>query len=205
MVCYYGVMLFLTFQGAVGWLATNGYSLMFIAMLIEGPIVTAAGAFVAALGYFNLWIVFGLSILGNLVPDAIYYALGYWGREQFLNRYGRYFGIKKKKLEKIERMIHKHAVKSLVAIKLIPLLATPGLIAAGAARMNLKKYATWSIIVTIPSSLFYLILGYYFGAAFDRINRYLHIGYAIATIVILFAILYYFERKFSERLGEKMG
>jgi membrane protein DedA with SNARE-associated domain len=197
-------MLFSGFQGAVAWIAANGYSLMFLAMIIEGPVITAAGAFLAALGYFNLWIVLGLSILGNLIPDAAYYALGYWGREKFIDKYGKYFGLTKKKIRTIESMIHKHAGKSLLAIKMIPLFATPGLVIAGASRMKLNKYIPWSLIITIPSSLLYLIVGYYFGAFYDRLNHYLNIGYAIAAIVIIFSILTYFERKVSKKIGEKI-
>ncbi len=205
-LCYHKTMLFSGFQGAVGWIASGGgYSLMFIGMLIEGPVITAAGAFLAALGYFNLWAVFGLSILGNLIPDAAYYALGYWGREQFIDKYGRYFGLTGRKVKSIEAMIHKNAVKSLIAIKLIPLLATPGLVVAGASRMPLKKYVLWSIIVTLPSSLFYLILGYYFGAAYDRVNHYLNIGAYLTVIIILIVLLVlYFEKKVSRRIGESI-
>lgn len=198
-------MLFSGFQGAVGWIAAGGgYSLMFIAMIIEGPVITAAGAFLAALGYFNLWAVFGLSLLGNLVPDAIYYALGYWGREKFIDKYGRYFGLTKQKIKAVEAMIHKNTGKSLIAIKLIPLLATPGLIVAGASRMKLDKYALWSVAITIGSSLFYLILGFYFGAIYDRVQHYLNIGYLIAAIIILFAAIIYFQRKVSSKIGEKI-
>jgi membrane protein DedA with SNARE-associated domain len=199
-------MLFSGFEGAVGWIAYNGgYSLMFLAMLIEGPVITAAGAFLAALGYFNLWAVFGLSLLGNLLPDAAYYALGYWGREQFIDKYGRYFGLTKRKVKNIERMIHNNAVKSLVAIKLIPLLATPGLVVAGASRMKLSKYALWSLIITVPSSLFYLVLGYYFGAAYDRINHYLNIGgWLIAVVIVVVCLTLYFEKKVSRQIGEKI-
>jgi membrane protein DedA with SNARE-associated domain len=199
-------MLFSGFQGAVGWIAGGGgYSLMFIGMLIEGPVITAAGAFLAALGYFNLWAVFGLSLLGNLLPDIAYYALGYWGREQFIDKYGRYFGLTKRKVKNIEAMIHRNAGKSLIAIKLIPLLATPGLVVAGASRMPRGKYALWSLAITIPSSFFYLILGYYFGAAYDRVNHYLNIGAYLTIIVIVIVLLVlYFEKKVSRRIGERI-
>ena len=199
-------MLFSGFQGAVGWIASGGgYSLMFIGMLVEGPVITAAGAFLAALGFFNVWAVFGLSLLGNLIPDAGYYALGYWGREQFIDKYGRYFGFTRKKVRNLEALIHKNAVKALIAIKLIPLLATPGLVAAGASKMKLNKYAFWSLVITVPSSLFYLILGYYFGAAYDRINHYLNIGaYLIAIIIAIMLLIFYFERKVSRQIGERI-
>jgi membrane protein DedA with SNARE-associated domain len=198
-------MIFSTLQVAVQWIIQNGYLLMFLIMLAEGPVVTAAGAFVAALGFFNIWVVLVLSLLGNLIPDILYYAMGFWGREQFIDKYGHYFGLDKDKIKHLENMIEKHAVKSLIVIKLVPLLATPGLIVAGLTKMDIKKYIKWSLIITIPSSLFYLIIGYYFGAAYDTIARYLRIGgYLALFFVIIFAAIIYLERKLSRRFAEEM-
>lgn len=195
-----------TFAAITQWILRQGYTLMFVLMLIEGPVVTAAGAFAAAFSYFQLWIVFILSILANLIPDAIYYAMGYWGRHRFIDQYGHYFGLTKQRIAAAEKLANKHTVKSLVAIKMIPFLATPGLIIVGASKMDIKKYILWSIIITVPSSLIYLLIGYYFGAAYSTIDRYLHLGYYLlaATIVILIIILY-FQRKFAENFARRWG
>ncbi len=187
------------------WISQNGYLLLFAAMLIEGPVVTAAGAFLAGIDFFNLWIVAILSIFGNLIPDIAYYALGYWGRGKFIDTYGRYFGLDAKKILYLEELIQKHAVKSLFVIKLVPLLATPGLIIVGFIRMNLKKYIKWSLIITVVSSGFYLIVGYYFGAAYDRIAHYVNAGGLLAVIfIILFLVVLYFGKKLSEKFAKKI-
>jgi membrane protein DedA with SNARE-associated domain len=195
-----------TFQAITQWILQQGYTLMFVLMLVEGPVVTAAGAFAAAFSYFHLWIVFLLSILANLIPDVIYYALGYWGRDNFIDRWGNYFGLTKKRIAAAEKIANKHTVKSLVAIKMIPFLATPGLIAVGASKMNLRKYIIWSIVITVPSSLIYLLIGYYFGAAYGTIDHYLHLGYYLlaATIVVVLVVLY-FQRKFAEDFARRWG
>jgi membrane protein DedA with SNARE-associated domain len=189
-----------TFTAITPWVLSQGYTLMFILMLIEGPVVTAAGAFGAALSYFHLWIVLVLSIAANIIPDAIYYAMGYWGRHTFIDKYGRYLGLTPERVIAAERFSKDHSVKSLFAIKMIPFLATPGLIAIGASKMDIKKYAFWSLIITLPSSLLYLLIGYYFGAAYGTIDRYLHLGYYLigAAVIVLIAVLY-LQRKFAER------
>ena len=188
------------------WVLVNGYFLMFILMLIEGPAVTAAGAFVAALGYFNIWLVFSLSILGNLIPDVIYYALGFWGRKELVEKYGHYLKITKERMEKLETLYREHVGKTLIAVKLIPVFATPGLIIAGIARVPLRKYAWWSLIVTIPSSLLYLIVGYYFGAIYGNITKYIQYGgYIIITAIAIFIITSYASKKLGRKLSEKIG
>ncbi len=186
------------------WIVGQSYTLLFIAMLIEGPVVTAAAAFGAALGALNVWAVLILSILGNLIPDGFLYAFGYWGREKFVDKYGHFIGLTKPKIQQAERAIHKHAGKSLIAIKLIPLLATPGLVAAGIAKMDIKKFAFWCVIITIPSSLLYLLIGYYFGAAYSQLVHYLNIGgYIIAAAIAIVLLALYFQRRLTERFARE--
>ncbi len=196
------------FQQSVQWVIANGYWLLFIAMLIEGPAVTAAGAFAAALGYMNVYVVFLLSILGNLIPDIIYYLVGFWGQKGFAERYASQFGLTKERISRLENLSEHHAGKMLAVIKIIPFLATPGLILAGAFRIPVKKYIIWSLIITVPSSLFFLIVGYYFGAAYATISRYLNYGgYAAFGFLVMFALIYYgykkISRKFAEGIEEK--
>jgi membrane protein DedA with SNARE-associated domain len=193
------------FQGTVQWVLQHGYPLLFIVMLIEGPVVTAAAAFAAALHYMNVWAVLLLSILANLIPDLVYYAIGYWGRDRFLDTYGHYVGITPERIATTKKLAEAHSGKSLLFIKMVPLLATPGLILVGATKMDIRKYTFWSLIITIPTSLGYLIIGYYFGAAYNTIERYLNLGIyvAIAGAVIVIAIAY-LERRYFSRLGKKI-
>jgi membrane protein DedA with SNARE-associated domain len=194
-----------TFQAITQWVLQQGYTLMFVLMLIEGPVVTAAGAFAAAFSYFHLWAVFLLSLLANLIPDVVYYAMGYWGRHRFIDTYGHYLGLTRERIAIAEKLANRHTAKSLIAIKLIPFLATPGLIIVGASKMDIRKYIIWSLIITIPSSLIYLVIGYYFGAAYNTIEHYLHLGYYLlgATIVIVVVVLY-LQRKLVEKLARKL-
>jgi len=193
------------FQGTVQWVLQHGYPLLFLVMLIEGPVVTAAAAFAAALHYMNVWVVLLISILANLIPDLIYYAIGYWGREKVINTYGHYFGITKERIATMERLAETHSGKSLFTIKMVPFLATPGLIIVGATRMDIKKYAFWCAVIIIPTSLLYLIIGYYFGAAYNTIDRYLNAGgYVIAVALVIVIGLAYIQRKYSARLAKKI-
>lgn len=188
----------------------GGYFLMFIAMVLGGPAVTSAGAFAAAFGVFNIWLVFLVSIISNLVPDALWYAIGFLGRQQLIERlvkkYGRHFKVSNEKMEWLEKLYEDHVAKTLMFVKLVPLLATPGLIAAGVARVPIRKYALWSIIVTLPTSLIFLILGYYFGAAYERIlHYYTAYGWLFALVILISSfVIYRAYRKFTKKLENKI-
>ncbi len=187
----------------------EGYFLMFVAMAVGGPAVTSAGAFAAAFGVFNIWIVFLVSIASNLFPDALYYAIGFWGREQLIERlikkYGKYIKVTKEEMLHLEKLYENHVGKTLTFVKLVPFLATPGLVAAGVVRVPLKRYIFWSIVVTLPTSLVFLIIGYYFGAAYERIAHYTEYGGIFAAaLFVIFITISYFYRKFTKKIEGKI-
>ncbi len=176
----------------------GGYLLMFLSISFVGPGVTAAGAFAAKLGYFNVWIVFLVSVLGNLVPDILLYAAGFFGRTHLIDKYGHYIGVTQERMRIIENLYRKYAVKTLVISKLLPFAAVPGLIAAGAVRMSIKKYTFWSLAVILTTSGGFLALGYYFGAVYERFADYE--AYVFALVAMVIVVISYGYKKLTKKL-----
>ena len=194
-----------SFSGALAWVKSAGYFLMFVAMVIEGPIITSAAAFASALGYFNIFIVFLLSIAGDLVGDYIYYGIGYFGRVKFVEKYGHHVGLTERRLRHMERLIKKHPKKTLAAIKLAPLLPAPGLMMIGATRMSARQYTWLTFIVALPKTLLFLALGYYFGAAYDRFAAVFQNGeYFILAAVVLTVVIFYGYKKLSAVIAVRL-
>ena len=162
-----------------------------IAMLIEGPTITTVAAFAARLGYFNIWLVFLISILGNFIPDVAYYALGRWGRRS-IDRHPAFFaklGISERMMAKAEKLLRSHPFMTLLISKLVPILGLSGLTAAGAVKMPLKEYSFWSLAIILVTSGTFLGIGYYLGEAYIRLAVYQE--YALAIIgVSIFLIIY---------------
>jgi len=194
-----------SFSSALAWVKSAGYFFMFVAMVIEGPIITSAAAFAAALGYFNIWLVFLLAIAGDLVGDYIYYGIGYYGRVQFVEKYGHKVGLTKARLKHMERLIKNHPKKTLTAIKLAPLLPAPGLMMIGASRMSVRRYTWLTFLVALPKALLFVALGYYFGAAYDRFAAIFQNGeYFILAAVVLTVVAFYGYKKLSATISTRL-
>ena len=194
-----------TFSVVAQWVIGHGYWVIFLAMLIEGPIVTAAAAFAVALGYFNLLVIFGLSLAGDLVADIIYYAIGYWGRMTLVERFGQRAGLSKERLLRIGNLLHDNPWKTLLVLKLTPILPTPGLMLVGAAKMPLRKYIVICTLIILPKSLLFMIIGYYFGRAYDTIAQYINNGtYIIIALISIIALIDYLFRKYSARFARRI-
>jgi membrane protein DedA with SNARE-associated domain len=188
-----------TFSGAFQWVIAHGYILIFIAMLIEGPIVTVAAAFASALGLLNIYLVFVLSFFGDLAADVIYYSIGYFSRLAVIERFGKHFGLSEKRMHRIESLLNGHAVKTLIALKLMPALPTPGLMIVGAVHMPIKKFTKICALIIFPRTIILVIMGYYFGAAYDMISRQLQERTFTFLIVIGVVFLIYYG--FTKLLG----
>lgn len=167
-------------------LQTHGYWVMFLIMILEGPIVTYVAAFAASLEIFNFYIVLILSILGNVVGDLIYYLIGRFGRKIIVDRYMNFMHLKKERIEKIEKYLKENVGKTITVVKLTPPLPGPGLILAGVVRIPFGKFMFYSVLVSVIFSLFFTLIGFYSGVAFGTMSKYVKYGqFLIGGVVLL--------------------
>ncbi len=141
-----------TFESVLQWVLHNGYPIIFLGMIIEGPTIIAAASFATTMGYFNLWIIFLLGIFGDIVGDFIWFTVGYFGRITVIKRFGHFFGVSEERMEKLKNLLEKHPGKIIAAIKLSPLVPVPGLIVAGSSHMSPKKFAKIITLIILPKT-----------------------------------------------------
>jgi membrane protein DedA with SNARE-associated domain len=192
------------FQQVFQFVLAHGYVVMFLMMCIEGPTVTAAATFAVTLGYFNPWVIFALSIMGDVLPDAIYYGIGRWGGTPFVKKFGKKFGLTEKRIESMEEHIKVHGGKTVAVLKYTPILATPGLMLVGAVKMKWWKYMWFVFIVTLQKTLTFMALGYFFGRVYD-IGKYIKYGailpFFLIVVYFIFAFIY---KRISKKITDKI-
>jgi membrane protein DedA with SNARE-associated domain len=185
------------------WVVQSGYLGMFVIFLLDGgPVTTALGAFAVRAGIFNGWVIFLLVILGNFVPDMLFYAIGYKG-QRAIEKYGPPFGITQKRMETIKGLYENHPWKILFAVKMIPFIPPVGLAAAGAAGMPAKLYAFRCMVIIVPTSALFYATGYYAGEAYVQTVRYQ--VHALIVIAIGFLAMGRLYPKLAARLGKKVA
>jgi membrane protein DedA with SNARE-associated domain len=190
----------------LAWLLSHGYSLMFVAMIFEGPLVIMAASFAASMGYFNLWIIIVLSVAGDLTGDLIWFALGRFGRIAFQHRVRRRFSTSQESMHRIGQLIEQHPGKALVAIKLAPFAAVPGLAAIGASRLSLLKFISFTLLIIAPKTAVFVVLGYLFRHTYGVVALYLRgQAYAAVIVVILALLCYYTYRGLASRISKNLG
>jgi membrane protein DedA with SNARE-associated domain len=178
-------------------------------MIFEGPIATVVGGFLASIGVLDFFLVYLLSVLGDMIGDSVWFFVGRSSRGKFLSRILRFLGIGHERFEKLEAHFKKNAMKTLFLGKLIYGFETVSLVAAGAAKMPFLKFTFYTMLPTIPKSLLFVLVGYYFGSAYDQISKYLdNVGLAVAIVVgiavVLFFVYRYFFRKASKAAEKEL-
>ena len=148
-----------------------GYLFLFAIAVVEGPIITIIGAFLASQGYLNVVAVYALVTAGDLAGDLLYYSIGRLGRIGALAGLRRLLGMTGERFVRFEQYIEQHGVKMLFFAKYTQtgFLALP---ASGAAGMPVGKFLLFNALATIPKSLALVLVGFFFGYAYNRINSF---------------------------------
>lgn len=193
------------FSIALQWVIHHGYILMFFGMLAEGPIITAVSSFAASLGFFNIGVVFILAILGDWGADLIFFAIGYFTRLKLVRKFGNLFGISEEKIESLKNLLETHPGKILVAAKLSP-LAVPALIIAGSSHMSVKKFGKAALFISLPKTILFVVVGYYFGRSYNTIHHYIDNGFLLIFLgIVAFGVFYFLYKQLEHRISGLFG
>ena len=105
-------------------------------------------------------------------------------------------------MEKLEDHFEKHRKKTLIFGKLSHAFGAPILVAAGIVKIPLAQFMWFNFLATIPKSLIFLTIGYYFGQAYVRLNKYLdYLSIALIVLAVLAIIIYYTYNRFKKKIN----
>jgi membrane protein DedA with SNARE-associated domain len=133
------------------WGDALGYPGIFILMALESSffpfpseLVMIPAGCLAYTGDMNLFAAIGMGIAGSLAGAFFNYYLAVWLGRPFIIRFGKYFLLPERKLEKAERFFEKHGAVTTFVCRLIPGVRQVISFPAGLARMNLLKFTIYT-------------------------------------------------------------
>lgn len=174
-------------------LTSYKYLLLFMAIVIEGPILMVASGFLILLEFFEPIPAFLVILAGDLLGDIIWYYIGYFFAEPFLNKYGKFFKLTPEMFERAKELFHRYHVKILLISKVTigfgMSLAT--LMAAGATHIPLRKYLTLNFIGEVVLISVLLSVGYFFGQLYSSIEDTMKIYFVVGIVTVVGISMYY--------------
>ncbi len=185
----------------IGVLIKYRYVALFPLAVIEGLLVALAVGFMVRLGYFSFIPAYGVMILGDFIPDSLYYLIGRYGnRTETIEKHLQKIKMLSRNVEFLRRMWETYPTKTMFFSKLAYGISTPLLISAGIVRMSYRKFVSRAFFITLLQYGIAMTIGYYLGASYALATNYVeYVGITIAALVILILIFYAIISKYARK------
>lgn len=174
------------------------YVLLAILVATEGPVSTLLGAAAAAAGILDIRLVFLAAFLGNVIGDCLWYSIGYANNLQSIYRRGRWLGLQRHHLDRLELEMHTHATKLIALSKLAIGLIIPTLVAAGLARVPWKRWFPLVFAIEIAWTLLMVNLGYHSAELITRFEHSIQIIGVVVLVTLMGAVIWYAQRTYRQ-------
>ena len=147
------------------------YAILFLIIFMEtGLVITpflpgdsllfAAGAF-AALGSFNVVLLFALLFVAAVLGDAVNYWIGRTIGPRAFEQNHRF--LKRSHLEKTHKFYEKHGGKTIVLARFVPIVRTFAPFVAGVGTMEYGRFAFYNVFGAFIWTSLFIFGGYFFG------------------------------------------
>jgi membrane protein DedA with SNARE-associated domain len=145
-------------------------------------------------------IVFG--VIGDMLGASIAYAIGYWGREELVERHGNKLHISKARLDRAHRWFERYGAPVIVVSRCIPFARAAFPYAAGVARMGYVRFVTFATLGSIVWIGALGVLGREVGSNWQNWRHNLEYVDYVAAALLVAAIAYLILRIARTRRGD---
>jgi membrane protein DedA with SNARE-associated domain len=170
-----------------------GYPGVFLLITLESTLVPIpselvmplAGA-IAARGQFSLPIILVINSTAALLGSGICYFIGAKGGKPFLERYGKFFLVRKHDLEKTHEVFAKYGKRVVLIGRFLPVIRHIISVPAGIARMPLRSFFLQTFIGSTIWGGFLVLLGYELGDNWEAVaTKFKRIDLVIGMVIVL--------------------
>jgi len=161
-------------------------------------VVPAAGA-LAAEGHLvpaSWFVVGGVACAGEVLGAGALYAIGYYGGEPFVHRYGKYIGFREHELARVHAFFERYGKKTVFICRFIPFVRGVASLPAGISRMRKRFFFSYTIAGSLIFCFGLAALGFTAGSHIDRIMPYVHkFAYAVLAVAVVAAVAFIWRRR----------
>lgn len=134
-------------------------------------------------------------MIGGMVGSIFAYLVGSYGGRKFVDKYGKYFLVKKSHVDLAQRWFDKYGIRAVFFSRMLPVVRTFISLPAGFARVNFKAFLFYTFAGSLPWTALILYLGMLFGENWKKLLELGHEASIIVVIAILVVIAVYIYRR----------
>ena len=136
------------------------------------------------------WVIVA-GVLGDLAGALCAYWIGYKGGRPLVEKYGKYILLSRHDLDMADRWFKNYGSATAFFGRMIPIIRTYISFPAGISKMDVKKFALYTVLGAIPWLVFLTYMGTIMGENWERIREYLHsVDLAVGIFIVLFLAWY---------------
>ena len=135
-------------------------------------------------------------MIGGMLGSIFAYLVGSSKGREFVDKYGKYFFIKKSHVDLAQRWFDKYGIKAVFFSRMLPVVRTFISLPAGFAHVNLKQFLFYTFIGSLPWTALILFAGMKLGESWKYLLKLGHeASIAFVTIFLIIIFIWYIKRK----------
>ena len=136
-------------------------------------------------------------MIGGMIGSIFAYVVGVTGGRKFVDKYGKYFFIKKSHVNLAQDWFDKYGIRAVFFSRMLPVIRTFISLPAGFAKVNFKQFLFYTFAGSLPWTALILWAGVLLG---DNWEYLLEIGHKfsaafIVVSIVIIAWLYFRKKK----------
>ena len=196
--------------GVTSTVRVFGYPGIFVLMFLEtsslpipSEVILPFAGYLSFTGQFNIYLVVAVSTLAGIFGALIDYYIGLKGVQSLIKHkiLGKVI-LSTGQLQVAEKWFEKHGSIVVFASRLVPGFRTTFSFPAGAAKMPLKKFLTYTTAGCLLWNAILVYLGWYLGKNWTEvagISRYLIVASVAAAVIVVVAYLLVRRRHMEQK------
>lgn len=189
-----------------GW----GYYAVAILMALENACIPIPSELILGFaGYmiyagrmtFTMAMVAGM--VGGMAGSYFAYYVGHYGGRPFVDKYGKYFFVKKSHVDIAQEWFDKYGIKAVFFSRMLPVVRTFISLPAGFAHVDMKQFFFYTFLGSLPWTALILFIGMMLGEGWKVMMEVGHeISLAVAAAIVIICIVLYvqYKRKKKKRV-----
>ena len=137
-------------------------------------------------------------MIGGMAGSVFAYMVGLKGGRPFVDKYGKFFLIKKSHVDLAQNWFDKYGVRAVFFSRMLPVVRTFISLPAGFAHVDMPKFLAFTFAGSLPWTALILVAGMMLGENWQfllELGHELSIVFVICCIIIIAALLYRHKRR----------
>ena len=188
-------------QMFLGFIASWGYFAVALLMAMENACIPIPSELI--LGFAG-YLIFAdqmtftgaltAGMVGGMLGSIFAYEVGHRGGRSFVDRYGKYFFVKKSHVDIAQNWFDKYGVKAVFFSRMLPVVRTFISLPAGFAHVNMKKFLIMTFAGSLPWTALILFAGMMLGESWKILTEIGHEASIAFVVVCAIAVAFFYLR-----------